>query len=214
MAQVRLGNELKSIKIHSHSKMIYTIKHGKWKRLIRWTFVRFVNDAKRKSNGESNIKSINHWLKPKHVSSKLKIFINYPRQIHQFINGFIFVNHRCSNRTVTKAYHVCCRECSKKFRCCAKCLTSADEVNIEPAGPTPQEEVQLKVEMDRLMKSLPERKRRTFVRYMNKGKEVENGNNDADDKKPAEQDGKTISCMRVPMWPGVLIKSSSFYFRK
>lgn len=82
---------------------------------------------------------------------------------------------------MTKAYHVCCKECSKKERCCAKCLTSADKANIEPAGPTPQEELQLKVEMDRLIKSLPERKRRTFLRYMNKGKEVDN-DGDADNK--------------------------------
>lgn len=83
---------------------------------------------------------------------------------------------RCGNRTVTKAYHVCCKECAKKERCCAKCLTSADKVNIEPAEASPQEEQLLKVEMDRLIKSLPERKRRTFLRYMKKGKEVEGTN--------------------------------------
>lgn len=47
-------------------------------------------------------------------------------------------------------------------------------VAIEPPEPTPEEQLQLKVEMDRLIKSLPERKRRTFVRFMKKGKEVEN----------------------------------------
>lgn len=68
-------------------------------------------------------------------------------------------------------------------------MTSADKVNIEPAGPTPQEELQLKVEMDRLIKSLPERKRRTFLRYMGKGKEVENGTNAEEDK---EKDGQYL----------------------
>lgn len=52
-------------------------------------------------------------------------------------------------------------------------MSSADKVTIEPPGPTPEEQVQLKVEMDRLIKSLPERKRRTFLRYMKKGKEVD-----------------------------------------
>lgn len=92
------------------------------------------------------------------------------------------MNCRCSQRTVTKAYHVCCKECAKKERICAKCLTSADKVNIEPAEKTAEEELQLKVEMDRLMKSLPERKRRTFVRFMNKGKEVQSNDNEEGDK--------------------------------
>lgn len=84
--------------------------------------------------------------------------------------GLIF---RCKQRTVTRAYHVCCKECAKNERICAKCLKSADQVNIEPPEPTPEEALQLKVEMDRLVKSLPERKRRTFLRYMNKGKNDE-----------------------------------------
>lgn len=46
-------------------------------------------------------------------------------------------------------------------------------VDIEPPEPTPEEQLQLKVEMDRLVKSLPERKRRTFLRFMKKGKEIE-----------------------------------------
>lgn len=83
---------------------------------------------------------------------------------------------RCGNRTVTKAYHVCCKECAKRERVCAKCLTSADRVNIEPPEKTPEEQLQLKVEMERLIKSLPERKRRTFLRYMNKGKEIDSEN--------------------------------------
>lgn len=80
---------------------------------------------------------------------------------------------RCKNRNVIRAYHVCCKECAKKERICAKCLQSADAVNIEPPEPTAQESQQLKVEMDRLIKSLPERKRRTFLRYMKKGTETE-----------------------------------------
>lgn len=54
-------------------------------------------------------------------------------------------------------------------------MKSADAVNIEPPEATPEEQLQLKVEMDRLIKSLPERKRRTFLRYMKKGQEIENG---------------------------------------
>ncbi|XP_055298622.1 uncharacterized protein C9orf85 homolog [Sitodiplosis mosellana] len=93
---------------------------------------------------------------------------------------------KCGNRTVTKAYHVCCKECAKREKVCAKCLKSGDQVNIEPPEKTPEEQQQLKVEMDRLIKSLPERKRRTFLRYMNKGKEIDGENGveeQADDKK-------------------------------
>lgn len=46
-------------------------------------------------------------------------------------------------------------------------------MSIEPPEKTPQEQQELKVEMERLIKSLPERKRRTFLRYMKKGKEIE-----------------------------------------
>lgn len=89
---------------------------------------------------------------------------------------------------MTKAYHVCCKECAKKERCCAKCLTSADKVNIEPPEKTPEEQQQLKVEMERLIKSLPERKRRTFLRFMNKGKEVD-GEIDADKEAVNNKEG-------------------------
>lgn len=50
---------------------------------------------------------------------------------------------------------------------------SADQVAISPSDPTPREEQKLKVEMDRLIKSLPERRRRTFLRFMKKGKDDE-----------------------------------------
>ncbi|ALC48472.1 CG8675 [Drosophila busckii] len=77
---------------------------------------------------------------------------------------------RCQQRTVRKAYHVICRECAIKEHACAKCLKSADEVTIEAPEPTPQEEQQLQVEMDRLIKSFSERKRRAFLRFMAKGR--------------------------------------------
>lgn len=65
---------------------------------------------------------------------------------------------------------------------CAKCLKSADVVNIEPPEATPEEQLQLKVEMDRLVKLLPERKRRTFLRFMKKGKEMEQDDDNEEGK--------------------------------
>ncbi|XP_055843829.1 uncharacterized protein C9orf85 homolog [Episyrphus balteatus] len=76
---------------------------------------------------------------------------------------------KCQQRNIRKAYHVLCRDCAKAEKVCAKCLKTAEEVEIEPAQPTPEEELKLKVEMDKLIKSFPERKRRAFLRYMRKG---------------------------------------------
>lgn len=70
-------------------------------------------------------------------------------------------------------------------------MKSADQVNIEPPDKTPEEQQQLKVEMDRLIKSLPERKRRTFLRYMNKGKEID-GENGTDEQTNDKKDGEII----------------------
>lgn len=54
---------------------------------------------------------------------------------------------------------------------------------IEPLEPTPSEQQHLQSEMDRLVKSLPERKRRTFLRFMKKGKEIEeNGDGEKETK--------------------------------
>lgn len=84
-------------------------------------------------------------------------------------------------------------------------MTSADVVSIEPPEPTPQEAQQLQVEMDRLIKSLSERKRRTFQRFMKKGKEVENAEEGADkevsDATPGEEktdDGEAVKKRYVP----------------
>lgn len=81
---------------------------------------------------------------------------------------------KCAQRTIKKAYHILCSSCAKEARCCAKCQKPASEkVVIEPAPPSNLEQLKLKAEMDRLIKSLPERKRRTFLRFMKKGKETE-----------------------------------------
>lgn len=56
-------------------------------------------------------------------------------------------------------------------------------MNIIPPDATPEEALQLKVEMEKMVKMLPERKRRTFLRYMKKGKESETAEKeDGDDK--------------------------------
>lgn len=138
-------------------------------------FVRCANDARHKLNGKLNTKSTNHFLRPRHALSKrLAIVLKTIFQSCKLCN----YRNRCGNRTVKKAYHVACKDCAKKEKICAKCLKSAEVVSIEPPEPTPEEQLQLKVEMDRLIKSLPERKRRTFLRFMKRGKEAENEDGD------------------------------------
>ncbi|XP_058453150.1 uncharacterized protein C9orf85 homolog [Malaya genurostris] len=95
--------------------------------------------------------------------------------------------NQCNERKVKRAYHVLCRDCALDSKRCAKCLKPAEEVTIIPPEPTDEEKRMLKVEMDQLIKSLPERKRRTFLRYMNKNKKKENVESEGDD---AELRGK------------------------
>lgn len=96
--------------------------------------------------------------------------------------------NKCNERKVKRAYHVLCRDCALTSKCCAKCLTPADKTTIIPPDPTEEEKQKLKVEMDQLIKALPERKRRTFLRYMNKGKKKEG--KQADDADDEPQQGK------------------------
>lgn len=80
---------------------------------------------------------------------------------------------KCAQKTIKKAYHVICTECVKKFKVCAKCLESKE---IIPAAPDQQEQLKLDAEMRAMLQSLPERKRRTFIRYMNKKQEATSEN--------------------------------------
>lgn len=64
---------------------------------------------------------------------------------------------------------------------CAKCNKSGDEVAILPPGPTPEEQVKSDGELQKMIKTLSERKRRTFMRYMKKGKRKEQAAADEED---------------------------------
>lgn len=86
---------------------------------------------------------------------------------------------KCEQKSVKKAYHVICSECGKKLGVCTKCC-EVKEVVI--AVPDQQEEIKLDNELQKLLQTLPERKRRTFMRYMNKK------SNDSDDKTEDKQD--------------------------
>lgn len=68
---------------------------------------------------------------------------------------------KCEQKTVKKAYHVMCFECGKQTGVCTKCCQSKE---IVEAPPSEAEQLKLDNELQQLLKSLPERKRRTFLR--------------------------------------------------
>lgn len=72
---------------------------------------------------------------------------------------------KCDQRTVKQAYHVMCSDCGQKLGVCTKCCQAKEVI---PAPVTQQEQLKLDAEMKTLLLSLPERKRRTFLRYMNR----------------------------------------------
>lgn len=76
---------------------------------------------------------------------------------------------KCEQKTVKHAYHVMCLDCGRKLEVCTKCCKSKE---IVPAMPGKEEQLKMDEEMKTLLQSLPERKRRTFIRYMNKNKGV------------------------------------------
>lgn len=86
------------------------------------------------------------------------------------------------------AYHVMCRECALTLKVCAKCNKSPEDGGILPPVPTPQERMKLDTEMQQMIKRLPERKRRTFLRFMNKGKKTEKEEADGEDPSAGQED--------------------------
>jgi len=77
----------------------------------------------------------------------------------------------CHKKSIKQAYHVICTSCVVKTKKCAKCLVSADEANIIPPIKTKEEELKQRVDLDQRLKTLSERKRRTFLRFLKQGSE-------------------------------------------
>ncbi|XP_076644166.1 uncharacterized protein LOC143354185 [Halictus rubicundus] len=71
---------------------------------------------------------------------------------------------KCGDKSVKQAYHNICSSCAKETKVCSKC---GAESEIIEGKPSKQESMKLDAELQNLLKELPERKRRTFIRYMN-----------------------------------------------
>ncbi|EFN76768.1 uncharacterized protein C9orf85 homolog [Harpegnathos saltator] len=71
---------------------------------------------------------------------------------------------KCEQKTVKHAYHTVCLPCAKQQEVCPKCGIKSEIVEAKPSR---EEQIKLDAELQALLKTLPERKRRTFLRYIN-----------------------------------------------
>ncbi|XP_055389859.1 uncharacterized protein LOC129618861 [Condylostylus longicornis] len=81
---------------------------------------------------------------------------------------------KCKLKTVEKSYHAICNHCAVKEHICAKCMEiiKDDECIPSPIVTSDKEHQKFKKEIDKLIKTLPERKRNKFLRFMRRGKKV------------------------------------------
>ncbi|CAL7950913.1 unnamed protein product [Xylocopa violacea] len=98
---------------------------------------------------------------------------------------------KCEQKTVKHAYHNMCSICVAQYKVCAKC---GENDNIIEVKPNKEEVIKLDTELQNLLKELSERKRRTFIRYMNlvnKGKKSRK--KEVDEKAEEEEENKTAT---------------------
>lgn len=100
--------------------------------------------------------------------------------------------NKCLERKIKKAYHVLCRDCAIANKQCAKCLRTEAEVAIIPPEPTDEEKLKLQIEMKHMIQSLSERKRRTFLRFMNGKKKRKNKDSDEEDDGEAQNEKEPV----------------------
>ncbi|KAI9206314.1 uncharacterized protein BJ171DRAFT_566670 [Polychytrium aggregatum] len=76
---------------------------------------------------------------------------------------------KCNQKSVTEAYHIICNKCAADKKVCAKCQQSQEIVNDN--APTPQEILKSQQDHDRLLGSMNERQRRSYMRKIERGDE-------------------------------------------
>ncbi|XP_034192322.1 uncharacterized protein C9orf85 homolog [Osmia lignaria lignaria] len=78
---------------------------------------------------------------------------------------------KCEQKAINNAYHKLCLPCAKQFEVCPKC---GEEGNIIEGKPSKEDVIKLDAELQNILKGLPERKRRTFIRYINQNAKDKN----------------------------------------
>ena len=110
---------------------------------------------------------------------------------------------KCGEKKVKSAYQTICVPCVEDTGVCAKCGVKADPVTA--TLPTAAEEARLEAEFQRDLKALPERKRRTFLRALERQAQkrrsrAKKNSEDGDDDNEEEVDedaGKTEFDLRL-----------------
>jgi hypothetical protein len=67
---------------------------------------------------------------------------------------------KCLQKTIKHAYHTYCYPCARESGICPKCGKKSEIEKVE------EDQTKLDLEMRTLLKTLPERKRRTFLRFL------------------------------------------------
>ncbi|CAK9801263.1 Uncharacterized protein C9orf85 homolog [Anthophora quadrimaculata] len=125
---------------------------------------------------------------------------------------------KCEQKTVKHAYHKICLPCAKQYEICPKCGNTGD---IIEGKPNKEETMKLDAELQSLLKTLSERKRRSFIRYMNrnvtkrnvkKNKNVKR-NEDEETDEDGEQEQNT-SVMETMSKENLLLKLKSLVIKE
>ncbi|XP_034936182.1 uncharacterized protein [Chelonus insularis] len=96
---------------------------------------------------------------------------------------------KCDQKCVKHAYHIMCESCALKLEVCPKCGEQTEIIKSE----VKEEVLILDRELRLLLKKLPERKRRTFYRYMKRGNKSEKKENHSDnDEKQLNREEKIL----------------------
>ncbi|XP_011298439.1 uncharacterized protein C9orf85 homolog [Fopius arisanus] len=91
---------------------------------------------------------------------------------------------KCQQKCVKHAYHIMCGPCAATHEVCAKCGEKR-EIFREAM---PEETLKLDRELRLILKTLPERKRRTFLRYMHRKGEKKSPGGDLEISKGISND--------------------------
>merc|ERR1712071_524535 len=90
---------------------------------------------------------------------------------------------KCLEKTVKQAYCIFCVSCAEKSQACAKC--GKKEEIVAKQEPSVAEKARMDSKFQQELKGLPERKRRTFMRYLQKlekPKETDEDSSPSDEK--------------------------------
>ncbi|KAG2221835.1 hypothetical protein INT45_003549 [Circinella minor] len=78
----------------------------------------------------------------------------------------------CQEKAIKEAYHVLCNNCASDKKVCAKCLESKEIITNKEDIKTNEDEVREQQEQERLLKMMPLRQQRSYLRKLAREEEV------------------------------------------